>query len=146
MKQTSGVLKAARLRFELTQEQLGSQIGTTAAHLAYLENNQRHASLELLSRLTQALQLAPDKLFSLAHPGEARAFIRAKLKAGRMPGSAWHAFIENKALLARHNVQPHELKVLAHAAQLGPVIAPDDFLFILNSIRQAMETDEDEYA
>ena len=143
MKQTlGGVLKAARVRCELTQEQLGSQIGATAAHLAYLENDQRQPSLILLSRLAQALQLAPDKLFALAHPGEARAFISAKLKAGQAPGSAWQAFIKNKALHARYSVQPRELKVLAQANLLGQVVAPYDFLFILNAMRQAADSGE----
>jgi transcriptional regulator with XRE-family HTH domain len=64
MKQTLGeVLKAARVRRGLTQEQLGSQVGAAAAHLAYLENDQRQPSLELLSRLAEALKLEPNKLF-----------------------------------------------------------------------------------
>ena len=129
------------MRCGLTQEQLGSQIGATAAHLAHLENDQRQPSLELLSRLAQALQLAPDKLFLLAHP-EARALFRGQARARHGHHQAWRAFIRKKELLARYNVQPHELKVLAQAAKLGPAMAPYDFLFILNSIRQAMETEE----
>jgi transcriptional regulator with XRE-family HTH domain len=142
MKQTLGeVLKAARVRRGLTQEQLGSQVGAAAAHLAYLENDQRQPSLELLSRLAEALKLEPNKLFLLAHP-EARALFRGQARARRGHDQAWRAFIKRKGLLARYNVQPHELKVLAQAAQLGQVIAPYDFLFILNSIRQAMDTKE----
>ena len=103
------VLKAARMRCGLTQEQLGSQSGATAAHLAHLENDQRQPSLELLSRLAQALQLAPDKLFLLAHP-EARALFRGQARSRPRRDQAWRAFIKKKELLARYNVQPHELK------------------------------------
>jgi transcriptional regulator with XRE-family HTH domain len=117
----------------------GSQVDAAAAYLAYLEKDQRQPSLELLSRLAQALALEPDKLFLLAHPKEAPAFIRAKLEAEQARGKAWCAFLWNKPLLARHKVQPRELEVLAQANQLGRVTAPYDFLFILNSIRQAMD-------
>jgi hypothetical protein len=52
---------------------------------------------------------------------------------------AWREFVNNKALLARHNVQPAELEVLSQTNLLGRIIAPRDFLFILNSIRQAAD-------
>ena len=136
-----GVLKAARVRCGLTQKQLASRVSAAESYLAYLETDQRQPSLELLSRLAQALQLAPDKLFLLAHP-EARALFRGQARSWPRHDQAWRAFIKKKELLARYNVQPHELKVLAQAAKLGPAIAPYDFLFILNSIRQAMETEE----
>jgi transcriptional regulator with XRE-family HTH domain len=142
MKQTLGaVLKDARTRCGLTQEQLGLQVGAAAAHLANLEKDQRQPSLALLSRLAEALQLEPNKLLLLAYP-EARALFRRQPRTRRGHDQAWRAFLKKKGLLARYNVQPRELKVLAQAAQLGQVIAPYDFLFILNSIRQAMDTDE----
>jgi hypothetical protein len=51
-----------------------------------------------------------------------------------MPG----AFVRNKARLAHHRVQPNELQVLMQVSQLGHAVSATDFLFILNSIRQAM--------
>ena len=64
MKQTlGGVLKAARVRCELTQEQLASRVGATESYLAYLETDQRQPSLELLSCLAQALGWSPISCF-----------------------------------------------------------------------------------
>ena len=41
--------------------------------------------------------------------------------------------------LARNQVTPNELKVLSHITLLGSVFEPRDYLFILNSIRQAVK-------
>ena len=48
-------------------------------------------------------------------------------------------FAKDEELLARHQVKPQELSVLAHVNLLGKVTSPKQFLFILNSIRQAVE-------
>ena len=141
-RQTLGeTLKAARTLCCLTQGQLASRAGATAGYLAYLEKDQRQPSLGLLSRLVQALKLEPAKLFVLAHP-EARALLRAKPVRGPTRDQAWRQFVNNEALLARYQVRLRELEVLAQTTRLGQVIAPYDFLFILNSIRQAMDTEE----
>jgi transcriptional regulator with XRE-family HTH domain len=141
MKTTLGqTLKAARIALHLTQRQLALQAGVKPAHIAYLENDRRRPSLGLLSKLANILGLEQDKLFVLAHP-EARPLLRAKPQE-RSRDDAWRAFIKNKLLLARYHVDPRELKMLAQANLLGSVIAPRDFLFILNSIRQAADTEE----
>ena len=54
----------------------------------------------------------------------------------------WRDFAGNKALLARHNVKPREMKVLSQVNLLGKITAPRNFLFILNAIRQAVEEEE----
>jgi hypothetical protein len=55
----------------------------------------------------------------------------------------WRDFAGNKALLARHNVKPREMKVLSQVNLLGKITAPRNFLFILNAIRQAVEEEEE---
>ena len=57
------------------------------------------------------------------------------------PLSVWQKFTGAKGLLARYDVKPRELKVLANIQSLGKITAPRDFLFILNSIRQAIEAE-----
>jgi hypothetical protein len=54
----------------------------------------------------------------------------------------WRDFAGNKALLARHNVKPREMKVLSQVNLLGKITAPRNFMFILNAIRQAVEEEE----
>jgi transcriptional regulator with XRE-family HTH domain len=141
MKKTLGqALKRAREALGLTQRQLASQAGVKASHVAFLESDRRRPSLGLLSRLAEVLGLEQDKLILLAQP-EASSLLGGRPRVAPR-GQAWREFVNNKALLARHNVQPAELEVLAQANLLGRVIAPRDFLFILNSIRQAADTEQ----
>ena len=140
MKKTLGqALKNARIAHGMTQRELALQTGVQKSHVAFLESGRRRPSLGLLSRLAEVLGLEKDKLFLLAHP-EARPLLGSPPRAAARD-QAWREFVNNKALLARHRVHPHELRMLAQTNLLGQIIAPSDFLFILNSIRQAADTE-----
>ena len=135
------LLKRQRLALDLTQRELALRLGVKASHIAYLEAGRRRPSLSLLSRLADVLGLKKEPLFLLTHP-EARELIGAAREPARRSDDrkqAWRSFVANKALLARHAVKPRELQVLSHVNLLGRVSAPRHFLFILNSIRQAVE-------
>jgi len=127
----------------LTQRELAVQLGVQPAHVAYLETDRRRPSLGLLSRIATVLGLDREKLFALAHP-EASSLMGscAKAKHPVAKDQAWREFRYNKALLARHQVRPRELQVLAQVNLLGKVTAPRNFLFILNAIRQAVDEEE----
>lgn len=134
------VLKSRRELLALTQRELAAQLGVKGSHVAYLESNRRRPSLGLVSRIAEVLDLDREMLFLLAHP-EARSLIttqRAPAPRHSREG-VWRDFAQDKALLARHQVSPRELKVLSQVNLLGKVAAPRHFLFILNSIRQAVE-------
>jgi hypothetical protein len=62
--------------------------------------------------------------------------------ADRNPDQVWRDFTGHKAMLARHQVKPNELRVLSQVNLLGKVAAPRHFFFILNAIRQAVEEEE----
>jgi transcriptional regulator with XRE-family HTH domain len=140
-KKTLGqVLKQQREAFELTQRELARKLGVKASHVAYLENGRRRPSLSLLGRLADTLGLEKQRLFVLAHP-EARALIGAHREAApsNRPDQAWRKFVADRALLSRYKVTSRELGVLRKINLLGRVSAPRQFLFILNSIRQAVD-------
>ena len=141
-KKTLGeVLKQRRSDLKLTQRELAARLGVKASHIAYLESGRRRPSLSLLGRLASVLGLQKEPLFLLAHP-EARELIGGQREPARRseePKQAWRSFVADKALLARHAVKPRELQVLSKVNLLGKVTAPRHFLFILNSIRQAVE-------
>jgi len=141
-KKTLGeVLKERRETMGLTQRELAAKLGVKASHVAYLENGRRRPSLSLLRRLGDVLGLETEPLFLLAHP-EARALIcKREPEPSKRPDNAWRKFLGNRALLARHKVTPRELRVLKQVNMLGRVSSPRQFLFILNSIRQAVEED-----
>ena len=143
-KKTLGqVLKQRREVLALTQRELARKLNVKPSHVAYLENDRRRPSLGLVSRLADVMGLEKEPLFLLAHP-EASSLLSARHEAepARDRDKVWRDFADNKALLARHNVKPRELKVLSQVNMLGKITAPRNFLFILNAIRQAVEDEE----
>jgi transcriptional regulator with XRE-family HTH domain len=144
-KKTLGqVLKGQREILGLTQRELALKLEVKPSHVAYLEKDRRRPSLALVSRIANVLGLEKEPLFLLAHP-EASSLLtgrRDPAAPNRTPDQVWRDFTGNKAMLARHNVQPRELKVLQQVNLLGKVAAPRQFLFILNAIRQAVEEEE----
>jgi transcriptional regulator with XRE-family HTH domain len=140
-KETLGqVLKQRREAYALTQRELAKKLGVKASHVAYLENGRRRPSLSLLTRLADTLELNKQRLFLLTHP-EAEGILGTQrgTSSPKRPENAWRKFAGNRGMLARHKVTAEELKVLQRVSMLGHVSAPNQFLFILNSIRQAVE-------
>src|ERR1700730_12685349 len=120
------VLKSQREIFGLTQRELALKLGVRASHVAYLEKGRRRPSLGLVSRIADVLGRAKEPLFLLAHP-EASSLLserREEPAAACNPDQVWRDFTGNKALLARHQVKPTELRVLSLENQLGNAAAP----------------------
>ncbi len=143
-KSLGSVLKKQREILGLTQRELALKLDVKPSHVAYLEKDRRRPSLGLVSRIADVLGLEKEPLFLLAHP-EASTLLTGR-RDPSVPSSnsdqVWRDFTGNKAMLARYNVQPRELKVLSQVNLLGKVAAPRQFLFILNAIRQAVEEEE----
>lgn len=140
-KKTLGeVLRHKREILRLTQRELARQLGVKSSHVTYLESDRRRPSLGLLSRIADVLGLEREPLFLLAHP-EASSFVGARRESspGKDAKKVWHDFVNNKALIEHHRINPAELRVLSQISLLGRVTAPRSFLFILNAIRQAVE-------
>ena len=94
--------------------------------------------LSLLRRIVDTLGLDPREMLFLSRP-DAKYLVRAVREPGatKRLDDAFRRFASNRALLARHNVKPRELKVLKQVSLLEHVSYPRHFLFILNAIRQA---------
>jgi transcriptional regulator with XRE-family HTH domain len=134
------VLKEARLALGLSQQALARKLGVRASHIGYLEQGRRRPSLTLLNRLADTLGIDKEKLFLLSHPEAKNLIGGAKGQRSKpKPSSAWKELLADKPALIRHNVTAKELKVLSHIELLGTVLNPRDYLFILNSIRQAVK-------
>ena len=141
-KKTLGtVLKARREAMGLSQRELARRLDVKASHVGYLETGRRRPSLSLLSRIGDVLGLEREPLFLLAHP-EAKQLLnshREEPNSAATRGQAWRTFTGNKTLIRRHSISRRELKVLQQVNMLGRITSPRHFLFILNSIRQAVE-------
>ena len=143
-KKTLGqVLKQRREALALTQRELARKLNVKPSHVAYLEKDRRRPSLGLVSRLADVMGLEKEPLFLLAHP-EASSLLTSRREPAppHDRDQVWRDFAGNKALLARHNVKPRELRVLSQVNMLGKITASRNFLFILNAIRQAVDEEE----
>jgi transcriptional regulator with XRE-family HTH domain len=141
-KTMGGILRARRLQLGLTQREFAAELGVKVAHVAYLELDKRRPSLSLLSRIAELLNLDRERLILLSRP-EARSFLGTRrAEPIRAKDQAWREFKRNKGLQARNNIKKPEMQILSRVALLGRVSTPRSFLFILNSIRQAVEENE----
>ena len=131
------VLKRRRRQLELTQTQVAARVGCRPNYIGYLEADARHPRSQVVAKLAKALDLDQRELFFLANP-QTRALIAPEHP---QPEAAWERFKANRGLHARHGITRSELAALESVATLGDVRNERDFLFILQTIRQAL-TDE----
>ncbi len=57
------IIKAARLKKELTRDQLSEKIGIGYRHLMGIENENKFPSFDVLSRLIRELSISADTIF-----------------------------------------------------------------------------------
>jgi transcriptional regulator with XRE-family HTH domain len=124
-----------RRQLGMTQEELAGRIKTSSTYITFLESGKRHPSNKLIIKLAQVLLLDRRELFLLANPGT-KGILSQEVQSKR--GSAWQKFAKNHNLRKIHSITKAETQILSHVAAMGEVRCQRDFLFILNSIRQAL--------
>lgn len=131
------VLRRRRHQLAMTQAQVAKKVGCRPNYIGYLESGARRPSQKLVFRLAKALDLDAQEIFLLANP-LVRDVVAPKVENR---ASVWENFKANKGLHTRHGITAKELNALGTVAALGPVRSQRDFLFVLQTIRQAL-TDE----
>ena len=129
------VIRERRRTLDLTQEDLARRINTSVPYVGHLETRKRHPSEKLVVKLAAVLGLDPRELFFLANPGT-KALISREQKTNE--SSAWDGFVKDESLRKLHDITDQEMQTLAQIALLGEARSSRDFLFILNTIRQAL--------
>ncbi len=129
------VIRARRRQIDLTQEELARRIRTSVPYVGHLETGKRHPSEKIVTRLAEVLGLDSRELFFLANPRTKRLISRNQESNG---DSAWGAFRQDEAFRKIHNITEQEMQALSGIALLGEARSSRDFLFILNTIRQAL--------
>ena len=129
------VIRERRRQLDLTQEEVARRIKTSVPYIGHLESAKRHPSEKVVVRLAQVLGLDPRELFLLANPGT-RALLSQQPRAEET--SAWESFAKDENLRNLHHVTDEEMQTLSQVAMMGEVRSSRDFLFILNTIRQAL--------
>jgi transcriptional regulator with XRE-family HTH domain len=135
VQQFGGVIRARRRQLDLTQEELARRIRTSVPYIGHLETGKRHPSEKLVTKLAEVLGLDLRELFFLANPGTKRLISRNQESNAV---SAWNAFCQDETFRKIHNITDLEMQALSGVALLGEVRTSRDFLFILNTIRQAL--------
>ena len=130
------VIRARRQQLKLTQEELASRIKTSTPYIGHLEAGKRHPSEKVVAKLADALRLDRRELYLLANP-ETKALI-SRQASPIMTVSSWEAFRHNQRLRRIYNTTDQEMQLLSEVAMMGEVRSPDDFLFILMTIRMAL--------
>ena len=129
------VIRERRRQLDLTQEEVARRIKTSLPYIGHLESAKRHPSEKVLVRLAEVLGLDPRDLFLLANP-ETKALISSQPRSEGT--SAWESFAKDESLLKLHNITNEEMQTLSQVAMMGEIRSSRDFLFILNTIRQAL--------
>ena len=124
-----------RQELGLTQEEIARRVNVSTPYVGLLELGRRHPSEEVVIKLAQVLELDTAELFLLANPG-------AKMLISQEPepegNSAWESFSRDRNLRKIHDITEEEMEMLSRVARMGQVRSVRDFIFILNSIRQAL--------
>ncbi len=128
------VIRERRRQLDLTQEETARQIKSSVPYIGHLESNSRHPSEAVVARLADALGLDRSELFFLANP-EAKALLQQQRPGERSP---WEEFRSDERLQRAYGLTQTELDVLSRIALMGEVRSVRDFIYIINTIRQAL--------
>jgi transcriptional regulator with XRE-family HTH domain len=119
----------------LTQADVANRIGMSSGYIGLLEKGGRHPSKNVLIKLADVLGLDRRELFFCTNPQTEVLVFQQKQSGTR---SAWDQFSNDRNLRKIHNVSRDELRTLSQVALMGEVRSPQNYLFILNTIRHAL--------
>jgi transcriptional regulator with XRE-family HTH domain len=128
------IIRERRRQLDLTQEEIARRIGTSTPYIGHLESGKRHPSEKVVTKLADVLGLDRRELFFLANPG-AKALLSQPQSS---VASAWDEFRRDERMRRAHSITGDEMDTLSHVALMGEVRSPRDFVYILNTIRQAV--------
>jgi|SRR5215469_2096319 len=130
------VIRKRRRQLDLTQEAVAHRVNVSVAYIGHLESGKRHPSDKLIPKLAGALDLDKRELFFLANPAT-KVFLVEGSKPNRH--SAWDVFSQDVRVRQLHNITRDEMEILFRVALMGEVRSAQDFLFVLNTIRHALQ-------
>ena len=131
----ANVIRERRRHLDLTQEEVARRIDTSVPNVGLLEAGRRHPSAKVVTKLADVLGLDPRDLFLLANP-TAKTLVSPPVDSNTP--SAWAAFSEDENMRKIHSITDREMETLSQVALMGDVRSSRDFVFILNTIRQAL--------
>ena len=131
------LIRERRRLLNLTQAELARRMRVSMPFVGHLETGHRRPSEKTIGKLAKVLGLDQRELFLLANPGT-RDFLRSVPQDST--GSAWDQFKRNQQLHRAHRITSDEMSMLERAALLGDAETPEDFVFILNTVRRLLKS------
>jgi len=125
------ILQNRRHRLFLSLDDVAGAAGITAGMLRQFESGKSCPSRSVAARLAGILDFSLDEL-------------RQSLAADRNSENAWEKFLRNRRLHRVYNITEAEMQTLSGVALMGGLRDPQDFIFILNTIRRAVAESEQE--
>lgn len=129
------VIRERRRQLDLTQEEVARRIKTSTPYVGHLESAKRHPSDKVVTRLAEVLGLDRRELFFLANP-RAQALLNPEPET--KTSSTWEEFKKNEQMRRIHNITSEEMDMLSQVALLGDIRAQRDFIYILQTVRNAL--------
>ncbi|HLW69230.1 MAG TPA: helix-turn-helix transcriptional regulator [Candidatus Binataceae bacterium] len=129
------MLRERRRKLDLTQLEVAQRIGTSTPYIGHLEAGKRHPSDKVIGRLAEVLGFEGRELFFAANP---RAIALMEPPSGQRRRSAWEEFKRDARLHRVHAITEDELDLLGRVAKLGDAGSSRDFIYILTTIRHAL--------
>ncbi len=128
-------IRNRRRQLDFSQAEVAERIGTSIAYVGHIEAGRRRPSSKALSCIAEMLGLDQRKLFFLANP-HAEAIVTGT--GGDEESSAWAKFRDAEKVRRALSISGEEMELLSHVALMGEVRSDRDFIYILNTIRQAL--------
>jgi transcriptional regulator with XRE-family HTH domain len=129
------LIRDRRRQLDLTQEEVAREIETSIPYIGLLESDKRRPSDAIVSKLADVLGLDRGELFFMVNPAAKELLQSQQTQAAN---SAWEEFRNDERLRRVHKITPQELEILSRVALMGEVRTVRDFVYILNTVRQAL--------
>ena len=136
------IIRARRRQLDLTLEEVAKRIKTSQQFVGQLESGQKGPSETIVKRLAKVLGFDARKLFLLARQ---HAHTALNLSPTNPVVSARKRFKNDNLLRRLHKMSDAEIEMLSHVASLGEVRSAQEFIYVLNAARLAMDPALDDY-
>lgn len=134
-------IKKNRLELDLTQAELAKKLGLTQNYIAYLEQDKRKPSNEIVKKISEVLNLSLERLYSLVNPDLETMFARRSSDAIELMNPVLQELKKDKELMKQYHITPAEINLLNSIKAKGKIKNRNDYVFILMTLRQVLKDD-----
>lgn len=130
-------LKTRRRELGLTQVQVAKKLDVGQNFVAYMENDQRKPSNDVLKRLADCLSLPMDELYLKVHPDVEDIFSNRPQKRERTRfNPLLHKLRYDRTLREKYAITDDDISLLGSIQARGEITRLEDYIFLLMTIRQ----------